>query len=189
MSDTTTPTPEEVAARNAAMEADVRAGLSLRATGKKYGMSHEGVRLVVGPDAVLEGMTKRGNAQLAAQRQRNAPRTRYTKTCVAPVLGRDGKPRTGPDGNELRHGVEFVTTDPRRVTCSPECAAVWSSGARHRGPEAMPRHQVHVARTYLRRPWKYDAGQKAWARRLLDREGLPYPAELPAPDDSMRKAS
>lgn len=53
------------------------------------------------------------------------------------------------------------------VTCSPECAKVWTLVRFRLAEDIHEQHRFNQARTILRRPEKYKSNQVSWAKRML----------------------
>lgn len=139
----------------------VRAGATLREVGEQFGLSHEWVRKLVkrtDPKALIEGQKARLAAKISERDRAPAGKPLIERECGV-------------------CGTPFVTTNPRRVTCSSRCAHLWANtGIRFQSPERKRRRDLVQARANLRNPNSSRAHIR-WAIGVLERAGEPLPDE------------
>lgn len=153
---------DSTAERNKAIVAAYRGGQSLREVAKRFGVTGQRVHQIINalPQEEIDQLWKdrqqteedRKNAELWAKVEE-----RVAQATVCPVC----------QGWNLR--------GPKRKTCSPECAKVWSSGgARFILDETeYERRRLAQAKSILRHYEDKTKTQIAWAHRVIAGEAPP----------------
>lgn len=142
-----------------------RAGVTLSAMGKEFGVTRERIRQILADHLGKDGMAAAKEQNIAV----HAAAARATREVaqLAKLLRRIESARP------CVVCKSWVLRGESRSTCSSECARVWVTGGRLQTPEGHHAHRLAVARTILREPTTNRPSKVAWAKRMLSDDPPP----------------